>query len=357
MKQLLVMTMALAVLASCSKDEDPIIIVPPSNGSQLTLNGIRGAEAGTSAMNSVLVDFSKDQQYTIARDSWDLGFYTGADFRLIINNTTVAYAKTTSKTDINSVGSADTVGVKIAFNQNVPSADDFTLMDNLSGNIGQSLIAASAVETDNKVYILNRGISGGISWPQNQYIKLRVLRSSNGYTLQYAPLTATTFTTLQISKSGEADFTYVSFTTGATVSGFPAKKGWDLQWSYGAYKTSFGAAEVMYPFSDLVTINHQNGVQVASPIYASAEVAADAYTKFTKDSAAKYTYSSDRWAIGSSWRLTVASGGEPAGIRKNRFYVVKDTEGNAYKLKFVSAGIANDGGTRGKPQIAYELIK
>ena len=128
-------------------------------------------------------------------------------------------------------------------------------------------------------------------------------------------------------------------------------------WSWNISSTSFGAGLIPYGFSDIVLTNNIAGVTSFERVYSSPEVATEAYSKFNKDSAAKYSYSDNRMNIGSNWRLTVASGGEAAGIRKNRFYVIKDQAGNAYKLKFISAGIANDGGTRGKPQITYELIK
>ncbi|ANH82983.1 hypothetical protein A8C56_20120 [Niabella ginsenosidivorans] len=361
MKKILMISVAVAALASCSKDKDPLIIVPPSSGSQMTLNGLDGSEGGdgSKAANSVFVDFSADKQYTVARKNWDLGFYTGSDFRAIINNTAVAYAKATTKTDLNAVGSADTVGLKLEFDQNVPTAADFTMMDNLNGNISQTLISASATETDNKVFILNRGTGGGIVRSQNQYMKLRVLRNSNGYTLQYAPLTANTYNTLSISKTGDGDFVYISLDNGNTVSGFPAKIEWDIEWTYSAYKTNFGV-DVMYPFSDLVALNQLNGVQAFERVYSGDAVASDAFTKFNKDSVAKYTFSSDRWTIGSNWRATA---GTPAGIKHDRFYIIKDASGNYYKLKFIAMGpvgyptVVDDGGTRGKPEIQYELIK
>lgn len=342
------------LFASCKKDEDPIIVVPPSGGSTMQLNGLIGSESGSSAGNAVFVDLSADKQTSIARSSWDLGFYTGSEYKVKVNNTTVAYVKATTKTDINAVGSADTVGVKLAFSQSAPSATDFTLMDGLSGNIAEILISASATENDNKVYVLNRGTGGGIA--ARDYIKLRVLRNSNGYTLQYAPLTATTFSTVNISKNGEGDFVYVSLTDGSTVSAFPAKKDWDIEWTYSAYKYNYQSVDVMYPFSDLIAINHLNGVQAFSAEYADATIAGTAYTNFNKDSVSKYTYSSDRWVIGDRWRDVL--GGK--GIYKNKFYIIKDPGGNVYKLKFLAmgkVGTTDDGGVRGKPQIQYDLVK
>lgn len=336
-----------SLMAACSKDKDPVIVIPPSTGSTITLNGLISTEAGSSAGNSVFVDFSADKQYPIARASWDLGFYNGTDFRVKINQTAVAMGVVTTKTDLASVTAADTAGIKLAFNQNAPSASDLLLTDDLSGDITKTLIpAVSATATDNKVIILNRGTGGGLA--ARDYVKLRITRNGTGYTVQYAALAATTYNTVQVDKSGTGTFTYVSLDNGATVSGFPDKKNWDIEWSYSTYQTG----GLFYPFSDLVMLNTYDNIQAIQRLYADAATASTAYTNFNLDSAAKYTLSSDRWVIGSNWRATTGT----TGVKTDRFYVVKDAAANYYKVKFVSF-ITADGGTRGKPVITYELLK
>ncbi|MCH5600567.1 HmuY family protein [Niabella ginsengisoli] len=357
MKQTFIALSIIAVIASCGDKDIDIPLPPPSSGSTMQLNGLSGetGETGSSARNSVFVDFSADKQTSILRSNWDLGFYTGSEFKIKINNTTGAYASVTNKTDINIVGSADTVGVKLEFNQNEPSSEDLTKMDDFNGSISGIRLTASANESENKVFILNRGTRGGIG--TRDYMKIRVLRNGNTYTLQYAALAATSFKTAQISKNGDGDFVYISLDNGNTLSSFPAKKDWDIVWTYSAYKTNFGGMDVMYPFSDLVALNVLNNVQAFQALYANNEVAADAFTKFNKDSLSKYSFSNNRWLIGSSWRYTGGPPPSPAPFtRKDRFYVVKDPSGNVYKLKFLSFA-TEDGGTRGKPEIKYELIK
>lgn len=44
------------------------------------------------------------------------------------------------------------------------------------------------------------------------------------------------------------------------------------------------------------------------------------------------------------------------GARLDRFYVIKDPNGNYYKLKCLAMGIGSDGGTRGKPEFKFERI-
>jgi len=59
-----------------------------------------------------------------------------------------------------------------------------------------------------------------------------------------------------------------------------------------------------------------------------------------------------KWVIAGKWRST-----QPAtGAKLDRFYLIKDANGNNYKLRCLSMGVGADGGTRGKPKFQYELI-
>ncbi len=356
MRKILMISVTVAALASCSKDKDPLIIVPPSSGSKITLNGGNG---GASAENSVYVDFSGDKQTSVLRSSWDLGFYCGSDFRVIINNTTAATAKVLSKNDLNTVGTTDTVGLKmVILSQGGSTAADFALLDDLDGNIAKTAIPEiSATATSNNVVIVNpvsEPTSGGISG--KNYMKIRVLRNGNGYTLQYAKLGDATYQSVNIDKDDKYNFKYFSFDKGV-VSVEPEKSSWDIMWTFSLYKTPYINGDIPYAFSDMVSQNYLNNTQVFMREYSSAEIAVDAYNKFNKDSIALYTFLNQKWAIGTGWRRTAAPGAtNPAGVYKTKFYIVKDAAGNFYKLKFLSF-TEEDGGTRGKPEIQYELIK
>lgn len=350
MRKLVIIFIMANTIVSCSKDKDPIIIVPPSGGSTLTLQGNTGTLTGSLAGNSVFVDLSTDKQTSILRSSWDLGFYTGSEFRVILNNTSAAFAKVTSKTDIDAVNSSDTVGAMLIFNQANPPLVTSGIADDISGDITKTVIPEiSATEASNHVIVINRGTGGGIE--ARDLVKIRILRNNDGYTLQYAPLTATTFSTVQVSKEGDGNFNYISLTNGSSVNTGITKDGWDIQWGNSLYTTG----PYYYPFSDLVAINTLDGVQAFHTAYADAPTANQAYQDFNKDSVSKYTFSGNRWAIGSGWRKTAAPGVTDPGVTKNMFYVVKDPNGNLYKLKFLSF-TTEDGGTRGQPQIQYQLI-
>lgn len=351
-QKLLVAAIVISIFTSCKKDIDPIIIIPPSSGAQVQLNGIAGNEAGSAAGNSVYLHLSADKTTAVARASWDLGFDCGPEFRVIINNFSSAGAKVLAKNDLTAVTAADTIGLTLAVNQLNPQPSDMAFFDNIAGDLSLNVIpAVSATDASNNVIILNRGTGGSIA--ARPWVKLRVLRNvAGGYTIQYAGITENTFKTIQVAKDPAFHFKFVSIDNGI-VNAQPEKKSWDLVWSYSIFQTNFGAGMVPYNFSDLIAVNYLSGVTVKEKIYADATAANNAYIAFNMDSVKNTGFAGDRWTIGSSWRST-----QPAtGARTDRFYIIKDVDGNYYKFKCLAMGVGNDGGTRGKPEFKYALIR
>lgn len=345
----LVALSAVVALSSCKKDVDPVIIVPPSTGSTVEFSGLVGAESGSSAGNSVYLDLSSNTMTAIARSSWELGFYSGSDFKVILNNTNGVSVVAVSKTDINTVTEADVKLDTLKLGQG--NGSYAIIDDSREPNIlNKTAIAEiSATDANNKVYVLNAiGGTTGKILPVDSLFKIRILRKGTGYTMQYAKLKETTFKTLDVAKNVDFNFQFVSLFKETIVNVEPQKTSWDFVWTWSVYQ--FGA--IPYSFSDMIFINNIAGVNAFERVYTDAAVALAAYNSFNKDSVAKYTFSSKRDLIGSSWRST-----QPAtGARTDRFYVIKDANGNYYKLKCLSMGVGADGGTRGKPKFEYALI-
>lgn len=331
---------------SCKKTADIVVVVPPpTDGKIMSLSGGSG---GGNAANTVFVDMSNARQDSVKRASWDLAFYTGSEFRVLLNQTTGAGAKVTNKTDLAQVTATDTIGLTLSTNLLDPQPTDLAYFDDLSGNISQTVIPViSAVDSDNKVIILNRGAAGGI--PPRPWIKLRVLRNSNGgYTLHFARITETVIRTVNIPKDAEFNFKFVSLDNmGSLVSVEPEKTSWDFEWTYSIFKTNFGFGDVPYNFADLVAINTLAGVQAAQVMTSTVS-----YANYGESNVATTTFTSNRWVIGSGWRVTTGT----VGVRTDRFYVIKDPLGNVYKLRFLSFH-PSDGGVRGYPVVEYKLVK
>ncbi|QNK61251.1 hypothetical protein H7F33_11790 [Pedobacter sp. PAMC26386] len=343
--QLITLLCFATAFTACKKDSDPIIITPASTGSKLTLNGLIANESGAAAGNSVYVDFSTDKQTSVARTSWDLGFYSGAEFKVILNHTVGATAIELAGNDLTKITAADTTALALSGNLSLgQGAGGFTYIDPIEGDAtaylaGTVIKTISATDADNRVYIVNRG--GTTGWQ-----KIRVIRSGTGYTLQYAKINEQTFKTLTVAKDGAFNFKYVSFTTGA-VDVEPAKANWDIEWTLATYKAN---ATIPYTFSDFVLINFVGGVTAAEVIVADSKVSFD---DFAEANLTGKLFVGKREVIAGNWRIT---SGTPIGVKTDRFYLVKDGAGNIYKLKFVSFH-PNDAGVRGKPVVEYKLVK
>jgi len=313
-----------------------------SDGTSLQLNGIAANEAGSAAGNSVYLDLSGNVQTPVLRDSWDLGFNSGADFRVILNNTNGASAIEINKSDINTVSDKDLDISTLSVGQGVGT---FALYDGVTGDITKTVIKEiSATDADNKVYVINRAGGSGSVLTVDKIYKVRVLRKGTGYTLQYAKLNETTFKTLDVTKDPTYNFQFASLEKGAAVNVEPAKARWDIVWGYSLYFTG----TTPYAFSDLVFINQRAGVTAAEVL-----TSATTYDSFAEANVTGITFSADRDIIGSKWRVT--SGGT-VGVKTDRFYLIKDAAGNVYKLRFLSFH-PSDGGERGKPKLEYKLVK
>ncbi|KAA2240807.1 hypothetical protein F0L74_32245 [Chitinophaga agrisoli] len=334
-----------AAFSACSNDDNDIVpVIPPSDGAELKLDG--GGGAG--APNAVYVDFSADKPTAVPRTSWDLGFYNGNDFRVVLNYTSSISIAALAKTDITQVDLDDTTGISLAIGQ---GQGTLSMIDDITGDISKTAIAAvSATDADNKVYLVKPETASATD--HTSWYKIKISRNGSGYKLQYAKLAETSIRTADMSKDENFNFSFFSLNGGKAVAAEPKKAEWDIQWSYGVYSTAFGPEVIPYLFSDFVYSNTLGGVQAAEA------TTADGFNydtfKATDLSNTRLVFSGARDAIGSKWRVT--SGGT-LGIKTDRFYVIKDGAGNHYKLKFISAGIGQDGGQRGYPEIAYKLIK
>lgn len=315
---------------------------------------------GATYANRVFIDLSANRQTAVARTSWDLGFYSGDDFRITLNSANGMMAYALDKTDLTTVTNADTAvlrnrlsldAVFAGITSDTPPAwvsSAINWIDDPSGDLTKTAIATvSATAAENKVYIINRGSGPGSPAPALGWKKIRVVRNGSGYTLQHADINSATFSEIQITKNAEYEFQYVSFANGSVIVE-PVRGRWDIAWTGFTNSTNSGSGPVPYYFQDIILQNRENvqTVQVLTSTksyetFAAADVAG---LDFGPQSQVK---------IGSNWRSGGGPGTSPA-VRTDRFYVIKDAEGNIYKLKFNSLTTE---GERGRPSLEYKMIQ
>lgn len=335
-----------------------------SDGEQMELDG-----GGSTYPNTVFVSFRTNTQTAVQRDIWNLALSNDNQNHILINSSMGMSAYAISKTDIDAVGQADfdaeNVGKKALVGIPSTAALDAgfypkNYIDNPYNPFtkGSAIAPVSTNDADNKVYIVGIGPAIGSPAyppPPTTWMKVRITATPDGYSVDYAALTAITHKTVTVTKKQDDVFSYVSFNTNNVVNVEPAGSNWDIAWSYGIdltpYKSSVSGISdsIPYLYQDLVYSNIYNNAKVAS-----VDTTKISYTNFSESDISSLTFNNDnRLFIGPNWRNTASSG----GIFRNIFYVVQDAYGNVYKLRFVSMGVGSDGGTRGNPVIEYKLVK
>lgn len=318
---------------------------------------------GPTEPNQVFIDLSLNLQANVARDSWDLGFYSGADSRVVVNYSTYGMAQALEINDLNSVSSADTVGFSAQMRIGTAGANVF--VDNPNGDLLETVVAeVSDTDSENKVYILNRGNGPGSSAVDPGSVrvdevvlgwkKIRILKRGTDYLLQYADINATSFSEVTIYPKNGYNFNHFSFASDSEVGVEPEEDKWDLVFSVASRVIDFGAGLGAYGFSDVVKTNRVGGTEVAlvelerddNGVIVSGQTT---YDDFTASDVNGVGFSEDATTIGSSWRSVFSR-----TAYDYRFYIVKDAEGNYYKIQFL--GLLSQTGARGNSSFKYELL-
>lgn len=346
-------------LTNCSSDDDG-----PTGPIQIIVEGAAVAPeiGGPNQQNQVYIDLSTNTTTSVKRDSWDLAFYSGSNFRVGINGSIYMATAQLSATDITEVNSSTTevIDLKPQVAVGTFQAESANYIDDPNGSItGTAIAEISATDANNHVYLLNLGFEvgtdaaapGGVNTngPARGWKKIRVLRDGNDYVLQYADLDADTFEEVTISKNSEYNSTFFSFNTETTVNVEPQKSKWDLNFTvFTNVIEGFGA----YGYADFV-VNNTKGNSLAYMIDTEVETSLS-YDTFTLADVIDADFSTDQRSLGASWRNGGGPGSLPT-LKDNVFYVINDADGNLYKLKFLA--LTNEAGERGYPEFVYSLLQ
>lgn len=308
---------------------------------------------GPNQGDQVYIDLSTELATHARRDSWDLGFYGGAHFRVAINGSIYMAARNLNVTDIDAVTQASVSGFQnqVAIGTFNPENENY--IDAPNGDITQTAIdAISENNEENKVYLVNLGYEVGTAAAPNGSVaitgnargwkKIRILRSGNDYVLQYANLNSTTHQEVTVSKNEAYNFTFFSFNTNNVVNVEPEKNKWDLNFTVFTNVIENAGS---YGYSDFVVNNLKAGVK-AYRINVTQSVN---YADFAKADVNDANFTDDQRIIGADWR-DVFTG----TAFSDRFYVLKDVDGNYYKIRML--GFLSEGGVRGYPKFEYKLL-
>lgn len=359
----LILIIFLSTVISCIAEDATPVKVPPLEGALLTLN----EKADPTEANQFWIDLSSGNVKSTHRELWDLGFYCGDDFRVMLNSSLVmSVGKIENVINIDAVSSQSVKDLKLVV-QAANFADNSQYIDNPNGDILNQTTGIDPINADdnlNKVYLLNMGYKtySGTVIPGTIYNigetrgwkKIRILRQSSGYKIQYADLDETSHKEFIVSKDAEYNYKFLSLTTGTYADIQPKKKEWDLCFTVFTNLTLNPANNeyTSYIYPDIMLHNILGGVGVYEVTTAVGQGEAE-YNNFKKENVepAKFIFNDQR-AIGSNWRTTTGING--AEVYSNKFYILRDGDGFFFKIRFLR--MKDDQNNRGYPQFEYKPL-
>ena len=312
---------------------------------------------GPNQQNQVYIDLSSEKTTVVQRDSWDLGFYAGEEFRVDINGSIYMAAAQLDATNIDAVTEADVAGIQDQVAVGTFDPTNVAYIDHPDGDVTKTAIdAISDTDGENNVYLVNLGYEVGTATAEQGSVavagdargwkKIRVLKRGDNYLLQYANLDDTTHQEVTISKNRGYNFTFFSFNTNNVVSVEPETDQWDINFTVF---TNIIEEAGSYGYSDGVLHNRKGGV-VAYAI--NTDEVNTNYDDFSLSDLNTANFQEDQRAIGSTWREVIS---EDKILYDNMFYIIQDLNGNTYKLKFTA--LLSDQGERGYPEFKYQLVQ
>jgi hypothetical protein len=309
---------------------------------------------GPNEVNQVFIDLSSDEDnWLTKRDSWDLGFYNGDEFRVTINGSIYMATKSLEETNIDLVTEASVSSLQAQVAVGTFNPDNAAYIDTPNGNILETAIdQISENDHENPVYLLNLGYKTGTDTPTvgsvaiaggaRGWKKIRIVRTAENYILQYADLNDTSHKEILISKDEAYNFKHFSFNTDAFVNVEPEKEKWDL--CFTVFTNLIGNSG-SYGFSDFVIHNRK-----ANVVSYQVDTQDFNYNDFSLANVNTSSFLEDQTTIGSNWRDVFNR-----TTYSNLFYIIKDSDENIYKLNFLS--LTNSQGERGYPEFEYKLLQ
>ncbi len=253
--------------------------------------------------------------------------------------------------------------------------------DNQQGTLdGTALGEIASDASQAKVYIVSAGYEvpgtkpgkGSIETKgaQRGFYKIKVFMKEGQYVIQYAPLEATDHKEVVTAKDDNYNLTFFSLVHGKTVEAVaPPKAEFDINFAgvfgfYG-YETSHIDGKKYWAgvaYSDYALTNNLGGTGVYSIHTQKWDESANTYIPANEPSYEAFTRADivegqfvydDRSVIDSHWRRAFP----PRRLIPGVYYLIKDSAGNIYKLKFTGFLGGDQSKERGYPQFEYKLLK
>lgn len=329
-KIFLLLLSGMLLLSSCFK-EDAMI---PAHKSGNSISG--HVDLTDNYKYQVYFDLSSDSTTLIQLKSiWDLGFScTDSSWQVILNSSKFMKLTRTGKTTLS--GNIDTSGSKWQYDPSSGNPDS-----NAVGNWVD--IFANPILYSNEVYIIDRGMDedgNKLGARKLQFYKW----DNQHYYIRYANLDGSNLDSCIISKDPTKN--YIGFTFnkyGYQIDIEPERNSWDLMFTQYTTILYTDIGSIPTPYLVLGVVLNPNAV-MAGALYDVD------FAKVDFDYVKNLKLSSRKDVIGYEWKkysfLTAVY-----EVNTKYTYIITDTQGFYYKLRFVS--FYNNNGDKGYPKFEF----
>lgn len=154
-----------------------------------------------------------------------------------------------------------------------------------------------------------------------------------------------------IRKNKNKNYTYLSFKnyTHIVQDQEPDKDKWDFVFSrYTHWFAGILPNGALFPYNVTGVLSSKNNVEVAKDSISN-------FIDISGQNIASYTFSTEANAIGFDWKTHSFSAAGTYTVNSKLNYIIKDTDGFYYKLRFLD--FYNAKGEKGYPKFEFERIK
>jgi len=330
----LIIVLATVLVSSCFKEDE--VIMPHEPGNYIT-DTIAMTETYQNQVYYNLYDSSVAGLNI--RSVWDLGFESSPNGWIVILNSS-CFMKSAYLDGQVFGAPSDTTGVTWLFNPSDGSADSLAIGKWFTVN------GADTVGT-NRVLLIDRGVD--VKGNSRGFRQLVIDSLSFGiYYFRIAAFDGSNQQSYSISKKSDVNHVLFSISAPSTVVTEPAKTQWDLLFTQ--YTTLlFTDVGEAYPY--LVT-----GVLLNPTLVVVAIDSITPFENITFESAQSMDFSKEADKIGYLWKSYDFTGGSYT-VDSKIIYVIRDTKGFFYKLRFKDFyKLLNNRLRKGYPSFEYQKL-
>lgn len=340
LKLSILLSVFVLTFSACEKAEKLRELPPVPAGIQTQIFGM-----GENYENQIWFEFSTQKTEINRHDNWDIAFSNDERHLVLVNggkNANFGVA-TFPGADFNSFTTIDYKNNRWDFDN--PSGEtDSLVFKNWCTKTGPGQYTGN-----NVLYVFDLGDD---TMGLKRYIKFKLLSRDNGvYHINWSYMQDTIPVHDEYLRANESNnYLYYNFSLQKEVYNEMMDKGkWDLVFTtYKQWIPDPDHGNIPYPYVLRGVQTNPNNVKVA-------EVSGMRnFEDIDLDFALSAKYSNDYDEIGYDWKVWNLTANKYT-VNQNKIYIVLDSKGNYYKMKFVD--FYDDQGRKGYPKMAWELLK